>query len=464
MKKNDKKIKISQKKLIIVISAITLVVCGCATAGYFIWKDKKETPKTENKVESNKENTIDVKESVTIDIFDALPVGKDFVDEDIKEEVVVEFDGLKSEIFYYDEEDNVVDETEALKDSKLKEGYKKKKVASEVGEYLVSLKIKDKEYASKLLVIDKTSPELKLKEVTIEEKERYNLNDFIDNCSDNSKEDCVLKFADAKMASYTKSGSYDIEIIASDKYGNETFKETKLIIKKTNNSSKEESKNTESKDTSSKEENNTTTSNIKEDAKTEVTYEVKQEVTEEEKVKYGAVLTTTTKTKYKVYSDGTKEKINSSSSVNYDKRGFNATTDELKTEATSLVSKYSNEINQVLAKVNEYRAAVGKPALVLDKNLCIAATIRALELGYSDEFSHDRPNGSSCFTVLDEIGYTAYAAGENIASGYKTAADVSQGWKDSQGHYENMISDEFGKIGIGLVKTDQYYWVQMFSD
>ncbi|MBQ9833670.1 MAG: CAP domain-containing protein [Bacilli bacterium] len=443
MKKSEKKVKISQKKLVIIICVITLILGGSGTVGYFIWKDKKDIPKTENN--KNIEDALSVKESLTINVYDEVPGGYKFFNEDPKILIDEDFIGLPIETI---------------------DG---KKFASEVGEYFVSLKIKDKEYSSKLLVIDKTSPKLKLKEVTIKEKESYNLNDFIDNCSDNSKKDCILKFLDDKMASYTKSGSYDIEIVASDKYGNETSKETKLIIKKVNTSSKEESKNienenTESKDTSSKEENNIITSNPKEDTKTEVTYEVKQEVTEEEKVKYGAVLTTTNKTKYKVYSDGTKEKLSSSSSVSYDKRGFNATTDELKTEATSLVSKYSNEINQVLSKVNEYRAEVGKPALVLDKNLSVAATIRALELGYSDEFSHDRPNGSSCFTVLNEIGYTAYAAGENIASGYKTSADVSQGWKDSQGHYENMIADEFGKIGIGLVKTDHYYWVQMFSD
>ena len=86
-------------------------------------------------------------------------------------------------------------------------------------------------------------------------------------------------------------------------------------------------------------------------------------------------------------------------------------------------------------------------------------------MAWSDTFSHTRPNGSSCFSVVDELGIGYYAIGENIASGYYDAASVSNGWKNSPGHYRNMISTNFGKIGIGVANVNgRIYWTQIFTN
>lgn len=124
---------------------------------------------------------------------------------------------------------------------------------------------------------------------------------------------------------------------------------------------------------------------------------------------------------------------------------------------------YTDLINEVYEITNNYRSLVGVPSLTLDSSLVEAANIRAKEL--SDSFSHTRPNGSSCFTVLSELGISYGTAGENIAAGYSSSQSVMEGWRSSSGHYQNIISSKFKKIGIGVnIVNNQYYWVQIFSN
>ena len=126
-------------------------------------------------------------------------------------------------------------------------------------------------------------------------------------------------------------------------------------------------------------------------------------------------------------------------------------------------NKYTDLINEVYEITNNYRSLVGVSSLTLDSSLVEAANIRAKEL--SDSFSHTRPNGSSCFTVLSELGISYGTAGENIAAGYSSSQSVMEGWRSSSGHYQNIISSKFKKIGIGVnIINNQYYWVQIFSN
>ena len=124
---------------------------------------------------------------------------------------------------------------------------------------------------------------------------------------------------------------------------------------------------------------------------------------------------------------------------------------------------YTDLINEVYEITNNYRSLVGVSSLTLDSSLVKAASIRAKEL--SDSFSHTRPKGSSCFTVLSELGISYGTAGENIAAGYSSPQSVMEGWRSSSGHYQNIISSKFKKIGIGVnIINNQYYWVQIFSN
>lgn len=127
---------------------------------------------------------------------------------------------------------------------------------------------------------------------------------------------------------------------------------------------------------------------------------------------------------------------------------------------TILLGTHATPAEAVLELVNEARAAQGADALTLDPELCEAAAIRAEELG--TYFSHDRPDGTSCFTVLEEVGIKSYhAAGENIAMGYTDANAVMEGWMNSPGHRANILSPDYSRIGIARSGSA---WVQLFLD
>ena len=117
---------------------------------------------------------------------------------------------------------------------------------------------------------------------------------------------------------------------------------------------------------------------------------------------------------------------------------------------------------QVLNIVNAERAKYGLAPLSWDPvNLAPGAALRAQEI--SVYFSHTRPDGSSCFTVVTNPG----ALGENIAAGQRSPEEVMVDWMNSSGHRANILNAGYTKLGVGYFYNAQdpyrYYWVQMFS-
>ena len=114
---------------------------------------------------------------------------------------------------------------------------------------------------------------------------------------------------------------------------------------------------------------------------------------------------------------------------------------------------------EVLKIVNEERTSRGLQALTFDKDLTKYAMERAVEQVVL--YSHTRPNGQSCFTILPSINGKV---GENIAANYKSPKDVMVGWMNSEGHRENILDTQFKSIGIGVMQANGiWHWVQMFS-
>ena len=115
-------------------------------------------------------------------------------------------------------------------------------------------------------------------------------------------------------------------------------------------------------------------------------------------------------------------------------------------------------IAEVIRLVNQERAKEGLAALQTNDAITGAAQTRAEEL--PTLFDHTRPDGSSCFTALDEAGVRYWTAGENIAAGYATPAQVVAGWMNSPGHRANILNGSFTTIGVG---REGNYWVQLFT-
>jgi|GEM_PF-1330433 len=114
---------------------------------------------------------------------------------------------------------------------------------------------------------------------------------------------------------------------------------------------------------------------------------------------------------------------------------------------------------EVLEIMNQERVARGRAPLTMDQQLLDAGMLRAAEC--SVFYSHTRPNGSSCFTVL-----RGSHSGENVAAGYSTPAAVMGGWMNSPGHFENIVRTTFVSVGIGCYEdsTGVLYWAQVFDN
>ena len=123
----------------------------------------------------------------------------------------------------------------------------------------------------------------------------------------------------------------------------------------------------------------------------------------------------------------------------------------------------SSAASEVVRLTNSARSKNGYAALVEDGVLSEAAAVRAREIARS--FSHTRPSGASFSSALSESGVSYLRAGENIASGQKSASEVVNAWMNSPGHRANILNSSYSRIGSASVNIDgTLYWVQIFAD
>lgn len=193
----NKKVKVNDSHktliqiIIIVASLIGIIICF-VVANYFL-----------NKSKENKDAIIKLRDSVSVEVNTNLPDKTLFF----------------SELEKVDEDDIKV----SFDDADI----------TKVGSYDVTVKIYKKKYKVTLQVVDTISPELTLKNLEIGENQTYSVNDFVENCSDNSKVACSLNYFtdnDIDYANYTTPGVYKIQIVASDSANNTTVQETTLTI------------------------------------------------------------------------------------------------------------------------------------------------------------------------------------------------------------------------------------------
>ena len=165
-----------------------------------------------------------------------------------------------------------------------------------------------------------------------------------------------------------------------------------------------------------------------------------------------------------VEEDGTFEQIGNA------EEGWEGSRDQALKDATSGGQKSPEDFcdrakaEEIVRLVNEERSRLGLPSLVIDEAMMAAAETRAKE--QKTLFSHTRPDGTKCFTVFTQFEIPANYRGENLASGDRCApATVMKMWIESEGHYANIKSDRFTRIGVGYFESGGYgYWAQLFAN
>jgi uncharacterized protein YkwD len=111
-----------------------------------------------------------------------------------------------------------------------------------------------------------------------------------------------------------------------------------------------------------------------------------------------------------------------------------------------------------LCLLNAERAQRGLAALRMNPRLSQAATEHSSDMVSHDYFSHTAPGDVTFVDRIRASGYLSglrsWTIGENILWGTTTLgtpAAAMQGWMNSPGHRENILTPTFREVGIGIV-------------
>jgi uncharacterized protein YkwD len=119
----------------------------------------------------------------------------------------------------------------------------------------------------------------------------------------------------------------------------------------------------------------------------------------------------------------------------------------------------------VVQLVNVQRAKAGCKAVTADARLVAAARGHSADMAARGYFDHATPEKVDFAARITQAGYRWTAAGENIAKGQRTPAEVMTGWMGSEGHRANILNCAFTDIGVGVVAdpTGALLWTQDFA-
>jgi uncharacterized protein YkwD len=156
-----------------------------------------------------------------------------------------------------------------------------------------------------------------------------------------------------------------------------------------------------------------------------------------------------------------------------------AATTALATPAVTAPTAVSSDVtcgivnfqNDLIASINTRRGAgavcggVGYPAVgavAWDGQLQNAATAHSTDMAAHNFFSHTGSDGSTLRQRVPAAGYDYRKAGENIAAGQMSVAQVVADWMASPSHCVNMMQPEFRDLGVSC-KTNaasdyKIYW------
>ena len=116
----------------------------------------------------------------------------------------------------------------------------------------------------------------------------------------------------------------------------------------------------------------------------------------------------------------------------------------------------------IIAAINRTRAANGRPPLRYSGQLEAAARSQAKLTASRDQLSH-----TLGVTLRERVSAAGYhgAVGENLAGGQSTLDQAIEGWLNSPGHRDTLLSTKFVEFGLAAAtvpadRTSRYkaYW------
>lgn len=133
-------------------------------------------------------------------------------------------------------------------------------------------------------------------------------------------------------------------------------------------------------------------------------------------------------------------------------------------EAPSVPTDISAMEAEVIRLVNAERTKAGRAPLTENKELSRIARLKSQDFVNNNYLSHYSPTYGSPFDMMRSFGIKFTSAGENIAKGQRSPAEVMNFWMNSSGHRANILNANFNQIGVGVARDNRgtLYWTQMF--
>lgn len=126
------------------------------------------------------------------------------------------------------------------------------------------------------------------------------------------------------------------------------------------------------------------------------------------------------------------------------------------TTTTSFTMSSNEKI--IFDLLNKARTDAGLPKLAADATLFKVARLKAQDMVKNSYFSHTSPTYGSPFKMMKTYSVSYKVAGENIA-GNPSLQDAVTSWLNSATHKQNILSNSYNYIGIGIEKSDTYGYV-----
>lgn len=106
----------------------------------------------------------------------------------------------------------------------------------------------------------------------------------------------------------------------------------------------------------------------------------------------------------------------------------------------------------IISLTNETRKNLDLPELTADPKLMQAAQAKAEDMFLNGYFAHTSPTGVTPWYWFKTFGYNYRSAGENLAAHFTEAEAVEAGWMASPTHRDNIVSDRYSEIGVGVAQ------------
>jgi uncharacterized protein YkwD len=132
---------------------------------------------------------------------------------------------------------------------------------------------------------------------------------------------------------------------------------------------------------------------------------------------------------------------------------------------TTAVKTAPNIEIAMLGLINQERASRGLKTLTMNEKAREVARTHSRDMFARGYFSHINPDGLDPFDRMEAGGVSYRAAGENLALAPSLEL-AHNGLMNSPGHKANILSPDFGAVGIGVIDGGRYglMFTQNFTD